>query len=104
MTNHKPDKYKNGVGYPLDIDSYPHPTKPDTTLRNDLMEILTDLIVDTKGSLMNGRHRTKATQSILDLLAKRLPEPPKDAPSQRYINGFMRAIDEVRAIIEGRDE
>lgn len=89
-------------------------TKPDTTLRKELDEILMDVF--RLGYLMSGtsdRELNKgmktATQSILDLLAKRLPEPVIGLDPDRseyqagYSAGWNNYESEVRAIIEGRD-
>lgn len=77
---------------------------PDTTLREEIRDIL------EKAGVTNRKHMTekdRATQSILDLLANRLPlykytvEAPRTKLKEAEDTGYNQALSEVRAIIEG---
>lgn len=90
--------------------------KPDTTLRDEIEELLPHEKNECDYLLFGGDipcdcYCKNATQSILDAVAKRLPEyrdqtgktPPDPEIQDIYDTGFNQALSEVRAIIEGEN-
>lgn len=81
---------------------------PDTTLRSELHKLLQK----HKTAIWLGGN-PEVTQSILDLLAKRLPSANylrsqvipgySNREMEVFIKGYVRAVHEVRAIVEGVD-
>lgn len=78
--------------------------KPDTTLREEILDILYEL--PRVGADEGYAQKQNQADQILDTIAKRLPELEKLKKGDPYLESkvsYNQAILEVRAIIDGKD-